>query len=133
MRRLPRRSGEAAEAGPLTNVIDRQPIRGQRCAIRAISRRLRAIRRGTSLALIVGSTGTASRLPYVQGEVVTRCDVIMSPNRPQDTYTMPLKQLLKLLETTADAPASRKPRPRRRHDPKPAAPAPQPEPEYFRF
>jgi hypothetical protein len=57
----------------------------------------------------------------------------MKSNHTQDTYTMPLKQLLKLLETTAEDPSPRRRRPRRRQDAKPA-PAPRPsEPEFFRF
>ena len=52
-------------------------------------------------------------------------------NQKSDTYTMPLRQLLKLLETTADDVTRPRKRPRRRADAKPAAPDTA-EPEYFR-
>ena len=58
----------------------------------------------------------------------------MNSNRRQDsTYTMPLKQLLKLLETTADDPSRARRRPRRRQDPKPGAAIPRPETGFPRF
>jgi hypothetical protein len=40
----------------------------------------------------------------------------MSPKSSPDTYTMPLKQLLKLLETTADETPRRRRRPHARID-----------------
>jgi hypothetical protein len=57
----------------------------------------------------------------------------MDSNPKQDTYTMPLKQLLKLLETTADDAPPKRRRPRRRQDGKPAPALPRAEPDVFRF
>ena len=57
----------------------------------------------------------------------------MDSNHKQDTYTMPLKQLLKLLETTADDAPSKRRRPRRRPDGKPVPALPREEPDVFRF
>jgi len=56
----------------------------------------------------------------------------MTPNHHVQIYTMPMKQLLTLLETTADD--SRKaPRPRPRLEMAPAAGTQSPEPEYIRY
>jgi hypothetical protein len=56
----------------------------------------------------------------------------MSSNH-KDTYTMPVKQLLKLLDTTADDATRRPRRPRIRLDAKPAAGIEIPEQELERF
>ena len=58
--------------------------------------------------------------------------VSMNPKKKPDTYTMPLKQLLKLLETTADDASVKTRRARRRQDAKTSA-RPEPEPEYVRY
>ena len=55
----------------------------------------------------------------------------MNSKKRQDTYTMPLKQLLKLLETTADDPAKTR-RVRRKPDAKTGA-RQEPEPEFVRY
>ncbi len=56
----------------------------------------------------------------------------MTPNHHVQIYTMPMKQLLTLLETTADD-SRRTPRPRPRLEMAPAAGTQMPEPEYIRY
>ena len=52
----------------------------------------------------------------------------MNPNHAHGAYTMPLKQLLRLLETTADEPARPRRVPRQRHDAAQTGSRRQPEP-----
>ena len=56
----------------------------------------------------------------------------MTPNHHVQIYTMPMKQLLTLLETTADD-SRRTTRPRPRLEMTPAAGTQMPEPEYIRY
>ena len=56
----------------------------------------------------------------------------MSPKHTPEPYTMPLKQLLKLLETTADDSPRRARRSRARTGTKPSAKAETPEPKHVR-
>ena len=114
------------------SVIGRQRAARVQSDSRAPARNDVRARAGTTLAVLAGRSWAASHLPYVQGEVVSRYRSPMNPEKRQDTYTMPLKQLLKLLETTADDPAKARRLRRTRQDARTGA-RPEPELDYVRY